>query len=61
MEARGGCQKLNESTERYVFVLTDEEAMQLFTCTFVQCSQNNGTWTEDQELAMPVSGTVCIA
>jgi hypothetical protein len=33
MEARGGCQKLNESTERYVFVLTDKEAMQLFSYT----------------------------
>ena len=61
MEARGGCQKLNESTERYVFVLTDKEAMQLFSYTFVQCSQNNGTWMEDQELAMPERVIVCIA
>jgi hypothetical protein len=61
MEAQDGCQKLNESTERYVLVLTDKEAMQLFPHTFVQCSQNNGTWMEDQELAMPVSVTVCIA
>jgi hypothetical protein len=61
MEAQDGCQKLNESTERYVFVLIDEEAMQLLTYTFVQCSQNNGTWTEDQELAMPVSVMDCIA
>jgi hypothetical protein len=61
MVARGGCQKLNESRERFVFVLTDEEAMQWFPHTFAQCSQNNGTWTEDQELAMPVSVTVCIA
>ncbi len=27
----------------------------------LQCSQNNGTWTEDQELAMPVNVIVCIA
>ena len=60
MEERGRCQKLNESTERYVFVLTDKEAMQLLTYTFVQCSQNNGTWTEDQEITMPVSVIVCI-
>ncbi len=53
--------EINESTERYVFVLTDEEAMQLFTHTFVQCSQNNGTWTEDQELSMPVGVMNCIA
>jgi hypothetical protein len=47
--------------ERCVFALTDEEAMQLFPHTFVQCLQNNGTWTEDQELAMLASVTVCIA
>ena len=61
MEARDGCQKLNVSTERYVFVLKDEEEMQLFPHTYVQCSRNNGTWMEDQELAMPVSVTVFIA
>jgi hypothetical protein len=61
MKARDRCQKLNESTERYVFVLTDEGAMQLVTFTFIPFSQNNGTWTEDQELSMPVSVMDCIA
>jgi hypothetical protein len=60
-EAQDGCQKLNEGTERYVFVWTDEEAMQSFPYTFVQCAQNFGTWTEDQELSMPVSVMNCIA
>jgi hypothetical protein len=27
----------------------------------LQCSQKNGTWAEDQELAMPVSVIDCIA
>jgi hypothetical protein len=61
MEAQGGCQKSNERTKRYVFVLTDEKAFELFPYTFVQCTQNNGTSTEDHELAMPVSVTVCFA
>ena len=59
MGARGGCQKLNKRTQRFVFFLTDDEAMQSFPHTFVQCTQNNGTWTEVQELAMPVNVTVC--
>ena len=59
--AQGGCQKLTKKMVRNVFFVTDEEAMQSFPHTFVQCSQSNGTWTEDQELTMPVSVTVCIA
>ena len=61
MGAQGGCQKLNKRTERYVFVLTDAKAIKFFSHTFVQCTQNNRTWTEDQELAMPVSVTFCFA
>jgi hypothetical protein len=30
MEAQGGRQKLNESTERYVFILTDDKAINCF-------------------------------
>jgi hypothetical protein len=61
MEAGDGCQKLNESTERYVLVLTDKESNAIFYLHVLQCSQNNGNWTEDQEFAMPVSVIVCIA
>ncbi len=62
MQAQGGCQKLNKRLEWYVFVLTDAKAIKLFPHTFVQCTQKNGTWTEDQELTMmPASVTVCLA
>jgi hypothetical protein len=59
--AQGGCQKLNKITERYLFVLTDATAIKLFPHTFVQCTQNNRAWTEDQELAMTVGVSVCFA
>jgi hypothetical protein len=61
MGACGGCQKLNEKTERYVFFLTGANSIKLFLNTIVQCPQNNGTWTEEQELAMPVSDTSCFS
>jgi hypothetical protein len=58
MGAQGGCQKFNKRLERYVYVLTDAKAIKLLPNTYIQCTQNNRTWTEDQELAMPVSVTV---
>jgi hypothetical protein len=61
MGVQGGCQKLNKRLEWYIFVMTDAKAIKLFAHTFVQCTQNNGTCMEDQELAMPVSVTVCFA
>ena len=52
MAARaGGCQQLNETTERYVFLLTGATPVRSFRNTIVQCTQSNGTWTEEQELA----------
>jgi hypothetical protein len=61
MAARaGGCQQLNETTERYVFLLTGATPVRSFRNTIVQCTQSNGTWTEEQELAMPVSTTLSV-
>ena len=59
--ASGRCQKLNKRTKMYVFFLTSAEPIQSFLNTIVHRTQKNGTWTEDQELAMPVIVTFCFA
>ena len=61
MGACGGCQKLNKKTERCVFFLTGANSIKLFLNTFVQCPQNNGMWTEEQDLAMLVSEMSCFS